>query len=93
MRVGIFWYRSADDYNHLLTVFSDAKKLPGTYEDWLLESEESERCLRRNGDTPVRVYAEPWNFVPWCYAHDSYVNAEGRDAFVDWFLARESPGD
>ena len=93
MRIGIFWYRSADDYNKLLSIFTDSQKLPGTYEDWLAQAEEAECNLRRHGDIPVRAYCEPWDFVPWCYSHDTYVNAKGREAYIDWFLAGGRAGE
>lgn len=92
MKIGIFWYRSADDYDRFLTIFQDAAKLPATYAEWLAKAESLEHSLQVAGRDFVRAYAEPEDFVAWCSAHDANVDTHGRTEYANWFAAKSVLG-
>ena len=90
---GIFWYRSAEDYNRFLTIFKDAAKLHPTYAEWLAKAESLEHSLQVAGREFVRDYADPNEFVAWCASHHADVNTHGRTEYANWFAAKTILGD
>jgi hypothetical protein len=90
---GVFWYRTAEDYAHMLTVFTDSDELPDTYDEWLANAKHAEDLVRREGGSPLRAYVVPEDFAKWCADHDTNVDSQGRLDFANWFAARSAFGD
>jgi hypothetical protein len=79
--VGVYWI-SEDDYPALLEIFSDGRKMPRTWNEWLKMAEEMERGLKAYGHPVMRVRIEPGTFPDWCAAHGTSPGSEGRRRFV-----------
>lgn len=80
--IGIAWYEDEATYRRALGIFSDAKDLPATYEDWqALVRRECEE-IKGVGNIALRVEIDPETFRDWCGAHDLPPNAAGRTSFV-----------
>jgi hypothetical protein len=67
MYVGIAWYRP-EDYDRLMKMFTDRKKLPDTFEDWLKTVELVCDELTRQGHLITKAYIDPEAFPQWCRA-------------------------
>ncbi len=85
---GIFWYRTAEDYRDMLAIFTDADKLPDTYEDWLAKAEVTEEIEKAKGRRTIRAYIEPGDFPKWCMDSGCDVNAHGRGEFAVAYAAK-----
>ena len=59
------WY-DRRDYPALLKLFSDADKLPTTYDAWLERAEGVERQFKRAGFGVARIWVRPVPFAVWC---------------------------
>jgi hypothetical protein len=79
--VGVAWYRR-EDYDRLLTVFSDADKLAGTYDDWLAQATAFEERESKRGVRFIRVVIDPDEFPAWCKSQGLDVNAKARMRFA-----------
>ncbi len=71
------WYKQ-EDWDTLLTIFSDAHLLPKTYEEWLTKAEEMEKKIESQGDKVVKVYIDPATFPDWCKKNNRKTDAEAR---------------
>jgi hypothetical protein len=88
--VGIAWYKR-EDYDTLLDIFTDSKKLASTYDEWLKDAERLADHLRRNGLAFQKVYIDPKTFPAWCAGKGLNIDAKARMAFAIEFAARKDP--
>jgi hypothetical protein len=88
--VGIAWYKK-EDFDTLLSLFTDSKKLGSTYEEWLKDAESLVDKLRRNGHAFQKVYIDPYTFPAWCAANGMNIDAKARVRFANEFVARKDP--
>ncbi len=71
------WYKE-EDWEELLTIFSDAHLLPKTYADWLEKAEEAFETIQKGGDTVLKVFIDPVTFQEWCTEKGKKTDAEAR---------------
>ena len=71
------WYKK-EDWDTLMTIFSDTHMLPRTYEDWLQRAEEMVEKVQAQGDQVVKVYIDPETFPEWCKKKNRKPDAEAR---------------
>jgi hypothetical protein len=84
--VGIAWYKK-EDYETLLSQFTDSDKLGSTYEEWLQDAERLLDQLRRNGHAFQKVYIDPKTFPAWCAARGLDIDSKARMEFASEFVA------
>ena len=87
MIVGIPWYRTEEDYEKLLSVFTDSDVLPGTYREWLEGAEQGLKTMGKQGHSVEKVYLDPVAFADWCRKSGKEANASARLRFVNEYLA------
>ena len=85
---GIAWFRP-DDYEVLLSMFTDRDILHSNYEDWLKEAERVIHQLQVDGQSWRKVYIHPDTFPRWCAERGLEVNADARSEFAAEAVARE----
>lgn len=83
---GISWYHR-QDYEALLSIFTDGLSLPRNYDEWLVRAEDLERKVQRNGKRVIRAYVDPVEFPKWCKSTGNKTDASGRLAFGSAFAA------
>lgn len=71
------WYKK-EDWDQLMTIFSDTHLIPATYGDWLERAEAMVTKVEGQGDQVVKVYIDPETFPEWCTKHKREANAEAR---------------
>ncbi len=59
------WYKK-EDWETLLTLFTDSHLLPQTYADWLTRAEEMKKQVETSGDVVIKVFIAPETFPQWC---------------------------
>jgi hypothetical protein len=79
--ISIAWFRR-DDYPHLLSLFSDGRRLPDAYEDWLNDARQAERLIDNAGHPFARIYIRPAEFRKWCADRRAKPDANARNLFV-----------
>jgi hypothetical protein len=81
--IGIAWFKDEPTYRRALDIFTDARNMPATYEDWkTLVKRECEE-IKRIGNIALRVDINPEAFTEWCNTHGFPTNSQGRIAFVN----------
>jgi len=79
--IGVYWINEGD-YAALLKIFTDANRMPRTWNQWVKIAEEMERGLKAYGHVVMRVYIDPNTFPSWCAGHGTSPGGEGRKRFV-----------
>lgn len=59
------WYKE-EDWEKLLTMFTDSHLLPKSYNDWLERAEAMVKQVEDAGDVVVKVFIDPETFPAWC---------------------------
>lgn len=78
--VGIAWYRRGD-WPELRALFTDADKLPLTWEDWERRAAALEQSLKTQGKRVVRSEIRPRSFAEWCTRTGRQPDAQARMAW------------
>lgn len=78
--LGMVWYRESD-YEELLTLFTDAEKLPRSFLQWQDMAEQGRKRYVRQGVFVVKAYIDPRTFPAWCEANGCGLDANGRMKF------------
>jgi len=76
------WY-ARSDYPALLDLFSDANKLPTTYDAWLERAERIERQFQKAGFGISRTWIRPIPFAAWCNGRNISPDQLARLTFVN----------
>ena len=76
------WYLHGD-YPALLELFSDAGKLPPTYDAWLERVHRIEWKLNDAGFGVAKIRIQPLSFAAWCRAQNIAFDKAARLAFVN----------
>lgn len=71
------WYKE-EDWDQLISLFSDAALLPKSYSDWLARAEEKREEVQAGGDTVIKVFIDPETFPQWCADKGLPMDAEAR---------------
>lgn len=75
------WYKK-EDWDQLMTIFSDAHLIPQPYEQWLELAEKAKANVEAQGDQVVKVYIDPETFPQWCEKKGVEPNAEARTSLA-----------
>ena len=93
MPVGIIWYHP-QDYDRLMTMFPDRRRLPDTYQDWLKKAGEVADSLTKDGFAVVKAYIDPDTFPEWCRAHGfKKMNMEARSRFATDYAEEQAKAE
>ena len=76
------WYLRGD-YPALLDLFSDAGKLPPTYDAWLERVHRIEWKFSDAGFGVAKIRIQPLSFAIWCRAQNISLDKAARLAFVN----------
>lgn len=79
--IGIPWYRRAD-YERIREIMAQRDPVPDSFDEWETQAKRVETHYQRGGQTVVRVYIDPQNFVAWCALRNLHIDAEARMAFA-----------
>lgn len=71
------WYRE-EHWETLKTLFTDADRLPATYNDWLQRAEQMKNQVQAAGDIVIKVFIDPVTFPAWCEKKGIPMDAEAR---------------
>ncbi len=71
------WYKK-EDWDTLMTIFTDTHLIPPSYEAWLKLAEQHLISLQNQGVKVVKVYIDPETFPAWCKEKGREPNAEAR---------------
>lgn len=71
------WYKK-EHWDTLKQIFSDADRLPRTYDDWLARAEEMKSQIQAQGDVVLKVFIDPDTFPEWCEKKGIEMDAEAR---------------
>lgn len=74
--VGLSWFRK-EDYPALLKIFTDADKMPRTWEEWLKGAEAMEKRVKAQRQIVERIYIDPDTFPDWCASQNVTVDRQG----------------
>jgi hypothetical protein len=64
--IGIAWYNDESTYLSALTIFTDSKDMPATYENWKTLVERELEEIKWIGNIALRVDIDPETFINWC---------------------------
>ena len=76
------WF-ARSDYPALLDLFSDANKLPTTYDAWLERAERIEREFQKAGFGVSKTWIRPIPFAAWCDERNISPDQAARLIFVN----------
>ena len=76
------WY-ARSDYPALLALFSDANKLPTTYDAWLERAERIECQFQKAGFSVSKTWIRPIPFAAWCDERNISPDQVARLIFVN----------
>lgn len=71
------WYKK-EDWDKLMTIFSDSHLIPQPFEQWLELAEKAQKNVESQGHQVVKVYIDPETFPEWCEKKGVEPNAEAR---------------
>jgi hypothetical protein len=81
--IGVAWFNDELTYRRALAIFTDAKNMPDTFEDWKALVQRQCEEIEGTGNTAIRADIDPETFADWCHAHGFLANSQGRSAFAD----------
>ena len=82
--VGIAWYRR-EDYDRLMSMFSDAGDLPATFDKWRAKADKAHRVLTRQGLIVAKALVDPETFPDWCRARGMEMDKHARMKYgMEW---------
>ena len=71
------WYKE-EDWDTLMTLFTDREMLPKSYADWLKRAEAMKKEIQDQGDVVIKVFIDPQTFPEWCARKGVPMNSEAR---------------
>jgi hypothetical protein len=86
--VALPWYIRGD-YPALLKLFSDAYRLPATYDAWLERAGEVERKFQSAGFGVAKIRIRPIPFAAWCKERNISPDQAARLIFVNETLSAQ----
>lgn len=79
--IGLPWFMK-EDYPGILSIMEDSDVLPRTWNKWLMDVEQVEKKLRREGIITIKAYIDPVTFPYWCRVNGLNVDAKARMAYA-----------
>ncbi|MBY0503688.1 MAG: hypothetical protein K2X03_07255 [Bryobacteraceae bacterium] len=80
--LGVVWYRNAEEYRALLSMFEPESAPDVSYADWLEEAEAIEAGMRKDKRKMVRAYLDPQGFTAFCRQHNLKLNSRARQIYA-----------
>ena len=71
------WYKE-EHWEQLRTLFTDADKLPVSYEDWHIRASEMQKKMEDEGNAVIKVFIDPETFPQWCDSKGLAMDSEAR---------------
>jgi hypothetical protein len=71
------WYRE-EHWETLVNLFTDADKLPKSYNDWHGRAVEMQERMQAEGHAVIKVYIDPETFPGWCESKGLSMDANAR---------------
>ncbi len=71
------WYKE-EDWDTLMTLFSDRHLLPRSFGDWLVRAEEMLKKVEGSGDVVMKVFIDPETFPAWCKEKGREMDSNAR---------------
>ena len=81
--IGVAWFNDELTYRRALAIFTDAKNMPDTFEDWKALVQRQCEEIQGTGNIAIRADIDPETFTDWCHSHGFLANSQGRSAFAD----------
>jgi hypothetical protein len=81
--IGVAWFNDKLTYRRALAIFTDAKNMPDTFEDWKALVQRQCEEIKGTGNIAIRADIDPKTFTDWCHSHGFLANSQGRSAFAD----------
>jgi hypothetical protein len=81
--IGIIWFKDQLAYRRALDIFTDAKNMPATFENWktLIKRELEE--IKHAGNIALRADFDPETFLGFCNSRGFQANSQARAAFAE----------
>jgi hypothetical protein len=76
------WF-ARSDYPALLDLFTDANKLPTTYDAWLVRAERIEWQFQKAGFGVAKIWIRPRPFAAWCKERNVSPDQAARLTFAN----------
>lgn len=87
--VGISWYKP-ENYQQCLEMFDDSNDLPGSYDEWLLLAEKTEKQLSDQRINVIRANIDPDTFLKWCGDRGySIIDKDARIEYCNTIVGQE----
>lgn len=80
--IGLSWYYK-EDFENIKKIFTDGEKIGKSYEDWLLNAENTYNQLISIGVNVEKVYINSEYFLHWCEQNKFEINSQARQRFVN----------
>jgi hypothetical protein len=80
VELGVAWYRP-DQWDELLRIAPDAKKLERTYEEWREFAANGIKALEQGGVKVSKIDVDLAELVEWCDREGRQPDADSRAAF------------
>ena len=71
------WYKE-EDWDTLMTLFSDRHLLPKSFDDWLARAEEMLKKVEGRGDVVMKVFIDPETFPALCKEKGREMDSNAR---------------
>jgi hypothetical protein len=91
--IGVAWFNDESTYRRALAIFTDAKNMPDTFEDWKALVQRQCEEIQGTGNIAIRADIDPETFTDWCHSHGFLANSQGRSAFARYICLKRSPTD
>lgn len=91
-RIGIFWYRDAEQYAQYLKIFEDVDELHKTFSQWHKNALKLLEKVKSQGFATMKVYSTPQEFKAWCMANGAALNGRSRSEFASNKARLEATG-
>jgi hypothetical protein len=85
---GVGWY-TRKDWNKLKEVSVDSDALDNTYEEWLLNAENSIRQLKEQNIQIIKVHIKTIDLIEWCKDKSVPIDGKARSQFAAQKLQEE----
>lgn len=79
--LGMLWFKDDIQYLKYQIIFTDKYVLSDSYVEWHRDAITIIKLYKDNGVKIFKAYAEPEEFVTWCFLNGKTLDSEGRMAF------------
>jgi hypothetical protein len=84
-KIAFAWYRP-EDWPKLLNISRDKDELEDTYDEWLIQAEDSFRKTRDAGMDVTKIFINLDELALWCDDNNLEINSDSRSNFAAFKL-------